>query len=456
MSTNPGGLSQGLPSRGGGSQRCGPRFRRPGPRLKRHGIRPKCQGSRRTDRCLSTLGSLCLLLLALTLQGCGYEPPASAATGTRWDSAGMEVVEHGSLAEYDAPVYPVEYLVRVSGNHASEEETFGRVLDADLLPGGKLAVLDEHAAQVRVFSPDGTFLRAMGRKGPGPGELSGGLTLGMLVLPGGRLALPDLGNQAFVVFDSTGAHRENLPWDVMEETIPQWRVLSSDTVMALVTAEEQNAWVARTLAGHWRDTLAVRPPPLESPVPSEGLSPLLANHVLWSVEAPDRLAISQMSLPALTLFQEGRLTRVIRWEDDAGPLSEGETETLFRVAARGMGSADGDPALARRYFAAPDRVHAMADLELGSSLILVQRLRALEDMDERILRVFGAAGFGGPLWDAFSWSGSYLGVVDFGGNVELFRVRGDTLVGVLEDSLGVATPFVGRLPAELRQEGPVP
>jgi hypothetical protein len=75
-----------------------------------------------------------------------------------------------------------------------------------------------------------------------------------------------------------------------------------------------------------------------------------------------------------------------------------------------MGSADGDPALARRYFAAPDRVHAMADLELGSSLILVQRLRALEDMDERILRVFGAAGFGGPLWDAFSWSGSYLGL----------------------------------------------
>ncbi len=400
--------------------------------------------------------SLSLLLAALALPGCTDERPSSAAAGNRWDSAGMEIVEHASLTEYDAPVYPVEYLLQVSEDHASEEETFGSVPDADLLPGGELAVLDEHAAQVRVFSSDGTFLRAMGRKGRGPGELSGGLTLGMLVFPGGGLALPDLGNQAFVVFDSGGSHHENLPWNVMKETIPQWRVLSGDTVLALVITEEESTWVARTLAGDWRDTLAVRPAPLERPVPSQGLSPLLANHVLWSVEAPDRLAISQMSLPAVNLFQEGRLTRVVRWEDDAGPLSEGETETLFRVAARGMGSADGDPALARRYFVAPDRPHAMADLELASSLILVQRLRAFEDMDERILRVFGAAGFGGPLWDAFSWSGSYLGVVDFGGNVELFRVRGDTLVGVLEDSLGVAIPFVARLPRELRQEDPAP
>ena len=41
----------------------------------------------------------------------------------------------------------------------------------------------------------------------------------------------------------------------------------------------------------------------------------------------------------------------------------------------------------------------------------------------------GPMGIGGPLWDVFCWCGRFVGTADFGSNVEVFRVRGDTIVG---------------------------
>jgi len=42
------------------------------------------------------------------------------------------------------------------------------VVDAD--EAGKVYVLDRKAGQIKVFDPQGNFLRAIGRRGQGPGE----------------------------------------------------------------------------------------------------------------------------------------------------------------------------------------------------------------------------------------------------------------------------------------------
>ena len=91
----------------------------------------------------------------------------------------------------------------------------------------------------------------------------------------------------------------------------------------------------------------------------------------------------------------------------------------------------------------------MANVEAGPGFVLVQRLRPFEEMDRRILSTFRVSGLGKSLWDMFSWSGDYLGVLDFGDNVEVFRIRGDTVVGIREDSLAVVHPFIGRIPKGL-------
>lgn len=114
-----------------------------------------------------------------------------------------------------------------------------------------------------------------------------------------------------------------------------------------------------------------------------------------------------------------------------------------------MGDPQGDPAEALQYFNPPDHAPAVADIEVGPGVVLVQRLRPFGEMDQRILSTTGAKGYGGPIWDVFTWSGEYLGILDFGDNVEVFRIHGDIAIGVREDSMAVVRPFLARLPGEI-------
>jgi hypothetical protein len=198
----------------------------------------------------STISNLPLLLVLFLsgLSACSNDGTPSAHSV--WDSAGVQIVAHSAVTDFGGPVYGVEYLLRISSTLPDGAGEFGKVADVDLLPDGSLAVLDEISADVRVFSPSGVLIRRIGRRGQGPGELSGVWTLGILPLPSGGLALPDVVNQAIVVFDSAGDHKQNIPWDVMQETIPQWRNLAGDTVLTQVT-EAPVEYLRETHTGWW-------------------------------------------------------------------------------------------------------------------------------------------------------------------------------------------------------------
>jgi hypothetical protein len=241
----------------------------------------------------------------------------------------------------------------------------------------------------------------------------------------------------------------------MEETIPRWRAVSGDTVLVLVPTEETNSFVRRTLDGGWRDTVTVADTPDQVPPSTDGRTQVFTNHVLWSTSGhPQLLAVTQMDPPSLTLFEGKILRRIIRWSSPDRELSEADRDILLRVVARAVGDPHGEPEAALRYFTPPERAPAVADIEVGPGVVMVQRLRPFGEMDQRILSTIGAEGYGGPLWDVFTWSGEYPGVLDFGENVEVFRVHGDTLVGIREDSLAVVHPFLARLPSELTRRMP--
>lgn len=58
----------------------------------------------------------------------------------------------------------------VPATSALGEVNFGRASGVARLASGDLAVLDRAGPEIRFFSPTGTFLRAIGRSGEGPGE----------------------------------------------------------------------------------------------------------------------------------------------------------------------------------------------------------------------------------------------------------------------------------------------
>lgn len=368
------------------------------------------------------------------------------------DSAGVEIVRHGPLADYGRPVYPAEYVLTLGAMEGPPEMLFADVAGVEVLDDGTVAVLDREAAEVRQFAPDGSFLRRISRRGSGPGEISGDATVGLVGIGAGRLLLPDAINQTVSIFGRAGDLLESHRWDIMQAYMPEWRA-ASDTVVAVhlwPQTAPRHVLAHRAVTGALLDTLAVfaaRPPT----GPLDTRFPVWADMLVWSTREPDEVVAGWMSEPWVTLFRQGDPVRRISWDRDEALLNEEQHEILLGIVARNIDPAEIPPDL-RTMVRLPERLPAVADIEAGGELILAQRVRSVETLDQRVTYVNrGPSGFGGPLWDVFTFEGDYLGVLDLGAPADVFDIRGDTILGVREDSLGVQQPFLARLPAELRE-----
>ncbi len=397
---------------------------------------------------LSALNSVAAVLLGWL--GAGCSPGDAGPSAIVQDSAGVEMVRHGSLADYDRPVYPAEYIVSIGAMDGPPEMLFGEIAGVEVLQGGTVAVLDRQASEVRTYSLDGSFIRRISRRGSGPGEISGDATLGLVGTGSGRFALPDVINQTVSVFGADGDLVASHHWDIVT-VIPEWKSTGDTTLAVRIWSEDWEVLAHRSVTGTVLDTLAVfavRP----SVDATDGRFLLFPDRIVWSTREPGEVAAGWMSEPRVALYRQGQLVRAVSWVPDESRLDERQHEMLLGIVARNMG-ADRLPPDVRVQLRLPERLPAVADIETSEELILVQRVRPVEAMDERVTYStnVGASGFGGPLWDVFSCEGEYLGILDLGAPADVFDIRGDTILGVREDSLGVQQAFLARLPAALRE-----
>lgn len=142
------------------------------------------------------------LLLPVLLAGCGGAaasnlshavvdslpggiPRVSSAGPTAWtDSTGAELVEQGRFSGED-------------GSPAELAEPRSIAVDE----AGRVYVVDNKPAAIKVFSPDGQFIRSIGREGEGPGEFR----VGFIAVRGGHLVLHDPRLSRTSVWDTAGS-----------------------------------------------------------------------------------------------------------------------------------------------------------------------------------------------------------------------------------------------------------
>lgn len=96
----------------------------------------------------------------------------------------------------------IEALPVIGQEAGDGPDVFGRVGDIELDNDGNVYVLDRSGRVVQVFDEDGVFLRTIGRRGRGPGELENPVAVGWG--PEGYLWIVDPGNGRYAVFDPLG------------------------------------------------------------------------------------------------------------------------------------------------------------------------------------------------------------------------------------------------------------
>ncbi len=137
-----------------------------------------------------------LAILAAGLAG-------ALAAGTAAARAGGEEVARWKAAEIAVPPEP------------ADEAVLGRPA-ALSLEGERLYVADAQDCAVKVFGRDGRFLKAFGRKGRGPGELS--FPSGIAVASG-LVYVADKLNRRIQVFDREGVSRGGFPIDAAPDKV---------------------------------------------------------------------------------------------------------------------------------------------------------------------------------------------------------------------------------------------
>lgn len=96
-------------------------------------------------------------------------------------------------------------VYRVGTENGRDFETFSNVPAVAFDAAGWLYVLDRDNARILVFDRTGRYVRQIGRKGQGPGEL--GLPMALTVTPAGEVVVYDLMNGGLSVFGTDGEYR---------------------------------------------------------------------------------------------------------------------------------------------------------------------------------------------------------------------------------------------------------
>lgn len=172
-------------------------------------------------RVLSRPPSVALSLLLLLVTGCGGSDAGAEGAG---------------LEGPDVPLAPVATdLFSVGAFEGEVWETFGPIASVGFDDEGRLYVLDNDAMSISVIGPDGRFIRSFGSPGGGPGELQ--MPFGWAVLPGGRVAVFDLGKRGFEVFGPDGAYVGSVSVDLAQggpgsviHALPDGRLVSANGI----------------------------------------------------------------------------------------------------------------------------------------------------------------------------------------------------------------------------------
>jgi len=117
---------------------------------------------------------------------------------------GVKVIKNPKSPLYPASIFHLEQELSLGKAEGEEAYLFSDISGLDVDNDGNLVVLDYASAQVRVFDDRGVFLRTIGRKGQGPGEME--MPVFVQVEPSSELFVFDYLRQNLITFSLGGKY----------------------------------------------------------------------------------------------------------------------------------------------------------------------------------------------------------------------------------------------------------
>jgi hypothetical protein len=148
-----------------------------------------------------TRSTRAVLLTIAAVAACG-ESPAPGTPVTVRDSSGVTIVEQDLAQLTSTCTIGAQPTLSIGVEEGEPEYMLSGLFGAVRLSDGRIVLAQRSTHDIRYYDSTGTFLRASGRQGRGPGEFSDPFYLH--VLPGDTVYAGDYDPWQFLVFDPDG------------------------------------------------------------------------------------------------------------------------------------------------------------------------------------------------------------------------------------------------------------
>ncbi len=153
--------------------------------------------------------ALCVPLLVTLLAGACTRTGDTSSDAPRWTATTDTIADTVVVRTVSGQVWEADRSlvseVSIGVLEGEDEYQFGQLVAIAADGEGRMYAFDSHVTVLRVYGPDGTWLRDIGREGEGPGEYKQPDS-GLAVMPDGRIAIRDPGNGRILLFSPDGAY----------------------------------------------------------------------------------------------------------------------------------------------------------------------------------------------------------------------------------------------------------
>jgi hypothetical protein len=392
------------------------------------------------------------IAIALWLPAAACGDGSGAWAGVISDSAGVPVVVNPAEGSWTLqPMPTVVEELRIGSISGDAAYQFGQIASVDVDASGRIYVLDQQAAEVRVFDAEGQHERTLGRPGGGPGELSRA-ALAVLAGADGRVYVADVMAQRILAFGPDGSEVGSAPLAV-QNGIPLRMLPAGEGRFAIQLRSMTLPGMSASVP--MRDRILLRNPASESAdtlvelesggtLDFSGGTPrvrVFDPEPIWTLLGGGRVAHGRNDAFRVELrAADGALERVITRPTEPRPLAESDRSVFLEFMRRTVEQQGVPPAAADQFLSGvefADRYPAFAALLGGpGGTLWAQRIVTAADV-EAAGGTFSATDLGAPEWDVFDAEGRLLGAVRMPLRFQPLLVVGSRIYGVLRDELDV-------------------
>ncbi len=262
-----------------------------------------------------------IILILIIHTACGTQK--AAWKGTIEEENGVIIVKNPKEPMYGDDVFSLEEELTIGEAEGREEYMFSQIRSMGVDNTGRIYVLDVRESHVKVFDQNGNYIKTIGKKGQGPGELD--FPLSLSITAKNELAVEDFRSRRLAFFSLEGEFKKNL----LTAKVGLARIdIDSEGSMvgiAIVRDEENPRYELKKFDSDLNYLHSLGSSPLPS-ASGGGLNPFLGI-ILSQIDNNDQVVCGYPENYEIKIFdKEGNLKRKLIKEYDPVEITEEEIE----------------------------------------------------------------------------------------------------------------------------------